>query len=109
LPAINSYLTDIIRIIRIDTDKWGKITKTESSNIKCRVEDMNKLVTDSTGQEVYGEMEILFDYAETVEYADKIKIIKKNGINYQQPDKEWLIKKISQVAMFKAQYKYLVV
>jgi hypothetical protein len=109
VPAISSYFTDIIRIVNVSTDKYGQKTQTESSDIKCRIEDKNELMTDNNGQEVFGEMEVIFGYDENFTYADKIKIIKKAGVDYQQPDKLWLIKKISQQSMFRAQYKYLVI
>jgi hypothetical protein len=105
---ITSYLTDEITIVTVTVDTKGVVTESESSTIKARVEDTNELIRDSKGKEVKANMNIFLSQR-TLNYQDKVKIKKKNGRNFIQPDKKWEIKKINYQNMFKNRYLELVV
>jgi hypothetical protein len=97
---IDSYTTDIIRIVDVSQDKYGAGTDTESADINARVEDTNELIRDFNGKEVMPKMLIIFDYDNDIEPFWKIKVRKKNGVDFQQPDKLWEIQKIESLGMF---------
>lgn len=91
---IGSYLTDIIKIISVSSDKYGKITETESAEIKARVEDYNKLIMSVDGKETMASIYVAVKSNNSIKYADKIKIVKKNGVTYFDTSKKWQIKSL---------------
>lgn len=97
---IESYTTDLIKIITTEYDEFGAITESESDNINARIEDTNELIRDVNGKEIKANMVIIFDYDKEIKYQDKSKIVKKNGNEYNQPDKKWEIKKKESLGMF---------
>lgn len=102
---ISSYMTDKIIIVDVVADEWGSITETDSAQKDARVEDYNRLILDSNGMEVLGEMLIMLETSVNLKYNDKIKIVTKCGNVYEMPDKKFQIKKISLIQGFTAQYK----
>lgn len=102
---ISSYMTDKIIIVDVVADEWGSITETDSAQKDARVEDYNRLILDSNGMEVLGEMLIMLETSVNLKYNDKIKIVTKCGNAYEMPDKKFQIKKISLIQGFTAQYK----
>lgn len=97
----NSYATDIIRVIETSYDTNGVLTETESADIKARIEDANQLIRDFEGKEVMPNGLIMFKYDKEIEPFWKIKIRKKHGVDFDQKDKKWEIKKIEELGMFK--------
>lgn len=91
---IDIYLTDTIDILNVVTDINGVPTTTTISGVKARVEDYGKLVTDRDGKEVMGDMCIILGDRQ-LSYHDKVKIKTKNGVAYEQPNKEFLPKQIT--------------
>lgn len=106
---LSLYYTDIIKIINTKTDKYGAITEAESEDIGARVEDYNRLTLNVNGQEVFGSILIMTDPAVNVTYGDKIRIIKKNGSDYELKDKKFEIKVIYDAAGFWKIYKEIIV
>jgi hypothetical protein len=96
----SSYCTDIIRVITVTNDKYGTPTESESGDIPARVEDDNKLLRDHEGKEVMPTMLVMFDFDNSVDSTYKIKIKKKHGQNYYQPNKKWEIKSFENLGMF---------
>jgi len=96
---ISNYLTDLCDIYDYSLDEWGVKTETIQENVKCRVEDFNKLIKNDQGQEVVGEMEIIFDSDISINRNSKIVIKTKSGITYDY-DKKFVIQKLSSAAMF---------
>ena len=96
---ISSYLTDLCDIYSYSTDEWGVKTETIQEDVKCRVEDFNRLVKNDQGQEVVGEMEIIFDSGVSINRNSKIVIKTKSGIA-DDYDKKFIIQKLSSAAMF---------
>lgn len=97
---IGIYQTDQVKLVLEAKDKYGGTTQTVGDAITARVEDFNQMITDNEGKEVLGEMLIFLDPNETVTYNHKILIIKKNGVDYQQPSKQFMIKKIAKLGLF---------
>jgi hypothetical protein len=97
---ISSYTTDIIRIIEIEYDANGVLSKTESGDIEARVEDTNNLIRNIDGKEVMPNMLLIFDYENEINPQWKIKVRRKHGSAYYQPDKEWEIMKFENLGMF---------
>jgi phage pi2 protein 07 len=95
---ISNYLTDLIDIIQITYDKYGVSTETPILNINARVEDTNVMVSDSEGKEVNARMLIMIEPRE-IQPQWKVKIKKKNGRTYYQPDKKWEILSFEQSNM----------
>lgn len=102
---INMYLTDEITIVRRAFDENGVKTDTETTGIKARVEDYNKMIRDIDGNEMMGSQLIITDNAIDIVYEDLIKITKKNGIAYDLPNKEFAIKKIENAHGFVNSHK----
>ena len=98
---ISNYLTDRLVIVDIKVDDWGVVTETEGDEIIARIEDENILVLNQFGKEVAGNMRIFLDKGQTIKYNDKIKIKKKNEIAYDQPDKKFVLHRITNYGMFK--------
>lgn len=106
---IKSYLTDRIVLVAVTHNEWGVITETELPEERARVEDINKLILDGDGKEVVGDMRIFLKDDSSIDYGYKIKIKKKNGIAFDQPDKQFQIKKISKLGMFKRRFIQVIV
>ena len=96
---ISNYLTDLCDIYDYSIDEWGVKTEAVQENVKCRVEDFNRLVKNDQGQEVIREMEIIFDLNVSINRNSKIVIKTKSGIVYDY-DKKFIIQKLSSAAMF---------
>lgn len=96
---IGSYMTDTISIITVSYDINGVRTET-TTTARARVEDYNGIVNNEQGNEVVGNMKIAMKNSETLTYNDYIKVLTKGGVAYQQPSKEWQIKKISVASLF---------
>jgi hypothetical protein len=105
---IDSYTTDIIRIITSTYDNDDVETQSESGDIKARVEDTNELIKDVDGKETKGNMSIWLSQRD-VSYLDKVKVKTKLGQTFSQPDKEFIIKKITNLNMFETQYLELII
>ena len=103
------FYTDEIVLIDVITDENGVKTEYESAPQIARVEDFNKLVTDNRGQEVMADMIIFTSTALMTQYTDKIKILKKSGNDFDQPNKKWLIKKKPNLHLFSAHHKEIYV
>jgi hypothetical protein len=100
---IDSYTTDIIRLVEIAQDKFGAETVTESADIAARIEDLPELERGFNGKENMPgtpKMYIAFSYTVNIEPQWKIKIKQKHGVAYYQPDKLWEIKKFENLGMF---------
>lgn len=102
---INNYLTDEITIIRRSFDSNGVPTNSTTSGIKARVEDFNKILININGVEMTGNLLIITDDSEDINYEDFIKISKKNGITYENNNKEFPVLKIENVAGFMGSHK----
>lgn len=96
---ISNYLTDICDIYSYSIDEWGVKTETIDTDVKCRVEDFNRLIKNDKGQEVLGSMEIIFDSETSIDRNSKIVIKTKSGVNYDL-SKKFEIQKLSSAAMF---------
>lgn len=101
---IDVYLTDIIKIITVQYDKYGNFSEIESGNIPARVEEYNKLVTNNEGAEVMANSLIMIKSNNDITFGDKIKIIKKNGKDFLLRDKLWTIKNIFNASGFTESY-----
>lgn len=101
---MNIYFTDEITRIAVTIDNYDVITESESDPIACRIKDNNKLIIDNQGQEVVGELLILYNKSYTFNYGDKVKIKKRWGNPYKQPDKKFIIKKIGERGGFQKEY-----
>lgn len=101
---IDIYFTDIINIVSITTNEWGVKTETPSSDIECRIEDLNRLIVNEQGQEVMADILIMMLPQENLKFGDKIIIKKKNGVAYEQPDKKFIVKRKGIMSNFMQQY-----
>ena len=99
------FFTDEIILIDVRTDENGVKTEYESAPQEARVEDFNSLVTDNRGQEVMADMVIFTSTEFITEFTDKLKILKKGGEDFYQPDKKWLIKKHPLIHGFSKHHK----
>jgi intein-encoded DNA endonuclease-like protein len=97
---IDIYLTDEITIVNKSSDKWGVITKTEIPNIPARVEDVNIMVKDKEGKEVFSNTYITVGLTQTISYESTIKITKKNDAAYPLATKEMSILKLEKAGGF---------
>lgn len=101
---ISSYMTDKIKLVRQTKDEWGSITDTTTDEIDARVEDQNRLVMDSNGNEVVSNMLVILDNGISVNYEDKILIVKKFGVAYPYATQKWKIKSYGQQGGFSGSY-----
>lgn len=95
-----TYFTDAVKIISCSTDKYGVLTETESNKINARIKDNNRLVMNSQGKEVVGSMTIMIDKKFAINYGDKIKVVKRWGVDYGLKDKQFIIHKIEGIGGF---------
>lgn len=102
MPIIDSYLKDIITIVLVSKDINGVETETETTGVKCRIEDTNELVKNESGQEVVASMKIFITPGTTITYHNKIKIGTKAGVATLTPDKLYSIKKLGKRQGFSA-------
>jgi hypothetical protein len=109
MSAINSYFTDQVVVVSVTVNQWGVITEADNAQEAARVEDYNRLILDSNGKEVMGNILIFLDKNSTIKTGDKIKLKTKNGIAYEQPDKKFQIKKINAAGMFKKKFIEIIV
>ena len=72
---IEFYFNSTIQIVSILIDGNGKKNETISLNIPCRIENYNRLVVNSKGEEVMGDMKIRFSPTHDIKYGDYIKVI----------------------------------
>lgn len=98
---INSYFTDIINIVTVKVDEWNVVSETTGTDINCRIEDTNKLVTTVNGKEIRGNMLIFIGTDTTIDHQDKIIIKKKHGIVYPYNDKKFQVHEINGYGMRK--------
>jgi hypothetical protein len=105
---IGSYLTDSIVISSNSYDINGARTGSDTA-VSARVEDFNEMINSMTGNEVLANMKVVFKNDVDIAYNDTIKIVTKAGNAYQQPDKNWQIKKISKMYMFDEGYTEVVI
>jgi ABC-type transporter Mla maintaining outer membrane lipid asymmetry ATPase subunit MlaF len=103
------FFTDTIILIDTRTDENGVKEEYEHAPLSARVEDFNKLITDSRGQETLADMIIFADFSFMSQYTDRVKIITKGGIAYNQPNKKFLIKKTPLIHNFTAHHKEIYV
>jgi hypothetical protein len=97
---IYGLFTDEIKLVSVSQDKYGSITETESAAIKCKVEDDNRLVLDKDGKEAMSSILIFSPKGTQINLNDKIKVTKKNGVEYPEKDRKWQIKTLSLVGGF---------
>ena len=95
MPIVDIYLRDRINIITVSKDINGVETESTESDIKCRIEDTNKLIKNQAGQEVVGVMKIFVTPTASIVYTNKIQITKKAGVATSTPDKKYAIEKLS--------------
>lgn len=103
------FYIDSIVLIDIKTDEDGVKTEYESIPVKARVEDFNQLITDDRGQETRADMIIFTETTLLTEFTDKVKILKKAGADFYDPNKKWLIKKHPTIHGFSAHHKEIYV
>ena len=102
---INDYFTDIVKIVSVKTDRFGATTETESADLSAKVFDKCKMMLGKDGREVMPSMKIYLDKSAAVYDGDKIKIVKKNGNDYKQPEKLWQIITIIDAGGFEDMFK----
>ena len=109
MALIDSYLTDEIILVTYTKDINGKSTRTVSATIPCRIEDKNKIVTNQQGQDVTGNSYIAISQANntSVDYNQKIQIIKRNTFTFPTSSKEYLIKNIGRPSSFSSDPGYI--
>jgi len=95
MSLIDAYLTDRIDIISTAIDINGVEVESAALNISARVEDKNKLIKSENGKEVYGNTLIILNPDIDIEYNDKIRITKRNGVATQNPGKKFTIMQLS--------------
>lgn len=98
------YMDEII-IVNYTTDDNGVKTTHESEPISARVEDFNNLITDDRGQEVMADMLIFCETDINVTHEDYIKVTRKGGQSFYDPDYEWKVKKCPNIHNFKTHHK----
>ena len=98
------YLTDEVVLVAVIKNEWGVETDTDLAPEPARVEDKNQIVLNSKGEEVTSNMTVFLNKNSTADYGYKIKIKKKNGIAFDQPDKKFMIKSIAKKGMFKRKF-----
>jgi hypothetical protein len=96
---------DEITIENITYDSDGVDTTITITDVPARVEDFNKLIVDSKGQEVFGEMIIFIDPSYSISEESKVLIVKKYGQAYSNPTKKWKVLKAPILHMFKAHHR----
>lgn len=97
---INTYLTDIISLVRPALDEWSVLTETIVTGIHARVEDENRQITDNNGKEVFSQGYIIADNTADIKYDDLIMIESINGVATENPGKRLGIKKLSRAHGF---------
>lgn len=105
---IDMYFTDIIQVVTITVDKWGvetAVIEPSPDEPNSRVEDLNRLILDQFGQEVFGEMLIILNTQKAIKYGDRIIILAKAGVLYPQPTKQFEIKKLTTTVGFTGSHK----
>lgn len=90
---IETYFTDEITLITDSFDEWGVKTSTETTGVKARVEDNNRIIKDLQGREVKPDMMVLCGSDNNITNQTRIKVTIKGGVAYDLPNKEWDIKK----------------
>jgi MoaA/NifB/PqqE/SkfB family radical SAM enzyme len=98
------FFTDLIDIVRISTDINGAETRTTLSNVPAKVEDKVKVIKNAKGEDIMSSFFIALDSSTLIDYNDRIKIIKRNGIEWPQSSKEWSILSLSNVGGFSAHH-----
>ena len=101
---MSMFMTDLIDIIRISTDINGADTRTTVSNVPAKVEDMVKVIKGPNGQDIMSSFGILLDSSTLIDYNDKIKIIKRCGKDWPQPQKEWSILSLANAQGFSSHH-----
>jgi hypothetical protein len=92
---IDIYCDSIIRVCKTFIDSKGTKTFVESEDIPARIASYQKLIINSKGQEVFGDMTIKFAREATINYSDYIRILAFKGVSYEMPDKKFVIHKIT--------------
>lgn len=90
---INSYLVDRINIINTTYDEWGTKTESTQTNVKCKIEEQNKVVRNGNGQEQTSDTLIMLPKTANIDYQSRIKIVSRGGIA-QTNDRKYSIIKI---------------
>ncbi len=106
---ISNYFTDEITIVKNSFDLNGVPTFSETTGIKAKVEDYNKMLRDVNGQEVIGGMIIFACTDANIDYEDSIKISKKNGVAYDLNNKKFSILKLENVDGFLKSHKEIII
>jgi peroxiredoxin len=106
---ITAYLTDIVKLENITTDKYGVKTKSLSDEKPARVLDTNRLIINSQGQEVRGSMKITMEYPQTIDENGNVYVIYKNGKPYEHATKAFKIISVVSRAGFTMAYLEIVV
>lgn len=100
MSLISDYLTDKINIIKYSVDEWNKSHRSALNDIPAHIEDKNKLIRNSNGQEVVGLSYIIIEKSNQISYIDKIQLVEKNNEEYENKDQEFLIKNIERPSGF---------
>jgi hypothetical protein len=104
---VSVFFQDKIIIVSVEIDDNGVVTETQSDEINARVEDYNKLIIDSKGQETLAAMIIFLDPEHVVNNEDKIIVVNKDGVTYPYSTKKWKIKKSPVIHGFNAHHREL--
>jgi hypothetical protein len=97
---ISIYCDSIIKIIHTNIDSKGIKTFIETGDIPARIASYNKLIINNKGVEVFGEMTLKFDKVYQINYGDYIRILKYKNINFEMPDKKFIVHKITRPNLF---------
>lgn len=99
------FFSDIIRTVAGSTDEYGVKTEIESDDIKCKFYEKNEIIANKIGKEVIADAIVLLDKDAIVKYGDKVILKQKSGIDYIQPNKEFIIAKITLANGFSMHHK----
>ena len=97
---IGSYTCDKVNIVSYAYDEWGSSTRSVVSNVDARIEDFNKLVTNEEGKEVFGNSVIFLENGATINYNDRIQLVKRAGEAVVNSSKEFDIIRLGRVHNF---------
>lgn len=97
---IDFYLTDSITVISTAADINGVITQAAPVTHKARIEDTNVLIKDRNGKEVAANAFLMVEAIANIKYESLIQLKTINGVNSQDPDKKYPIKKLSRAHGF---------
>lgn len=102
---IGSYLTDTVNIITYSYDEWGNISSTSTqSSVAAQIQDVNKLVKTKEGKEVMAHTEIFLDGNIDITYTDRLQLVSRNGVAYDNSTKQFDILSLAKPHGFTNQF-----